>query len=342
MPDWTTFNGYANQYVTHPLTAKPGDTTRFWVVAAGPTLDTNFHVVGSDPRPRLGLLTASMIPGRSTACRRSVVPAGGGAVFDVKIADEGLYPFVSHAFAHVDLGQVGLLKVGNPHGDDEPLGAQTRDDTPLVVTAPGAAGDRGSRAFRFVRLSGRAAQAHARVRRDGFPRLGRPARVANGRGRSSRRPRRRSSGLVAASGRRPHGRRRPRPRARWTSVEVQGGPPPAERAAGALTGRLPDDVAVVAAKEAPSRVPCAALGPRPLSTGTGSSRARVVAVRARAFALVAAAARRGGARRGGPACSSASTTSPAFTPTETEHEAFTPHGSRGRMGAARRSPRLHP
>ena len=40
MPDWTTFNGYANQYVTHPLTAKPGDTTRFYVVAAGPTLDT--------------------------------------------------------------------------------------------------------------------------------------------------------------------------------------------------------------------------------------------------------------------------------------------------------------
>ena len=25
-------------------------------------------------------------------------------------------PFVSHAFAHVDLGQVGLLKVGNPTG----------------------------------------------------------------------------------------------------------------------------------------------------------------------------------------------------------------------------------
>ena len=28
-PDWTTFNGYANQYVTHPLTADPGETTRF-------------------------------------------------------------------------------------------------------------------------------------------------------------------------------------------------------------------------------------------------------------------------------------------------------------------------
>jgi nitrite reductase (NO-forming) len=45
-----------------------------------------------------------------------LVPAGGGGVFDVKIDQEGLYPFVSHAFAHVDLGQVGLLKVGNPPG----------------------------------------------------------------------------------------------------------------------------------------------------------------------------------------------------------------------------------
>jgi hypothetical protein len=45
-----------------------------------------------------------------------IVPAGGGGVFDLKIADEGLYPFVSHAFADVDLGQVGLLKVGNPKG----------------------------------------------------------------------------------------------------------------------------------------------------------------------------------------------------------------------------------
>jgi hypothetical protein len=44
------------------------------------------------------------------------VPAGGGGVFDVKIDKPGLYPFVSHAFAAVDQGQVGLLKVGNPPG----------------------------------------------------------------------------------------------------------------------------------------------------------------------------------------------------------------------------------
>jgi nitrite reductase (NO-forming) len=113
MPDWTTFNGYANQYVTHPLTADPGETVRFYVVAAGPTLDTNFHVVGT-------LLDRAWVNGDMTQFQRNVqtvaVPAGGGAVFDVKIDDAGLYPFVSHAFAHVDLGQVGLLKVGDVAG----------------------------------------------------------------------------------------------------------------------------------------------------------------------------------------------------------------------------------
>ena len=113
MPDWTTFNGYANQYVTHPLTAKPGQTVRLYVVAAGPTLDTNFHVVGT-------ILDRAWINGDMTHYQTGVqtvaVPAGGGAVFDLKIDEEGLYPFVSHAFAHVDLGQVGLLKIGNPKG----------------------------------------------------------------------------------------------------------------------------------------------------------------------------------------------------------------------------------
>ncbi len=112
-PDWTTFNGFANQYVTHPLTADPGETVRFWVVAAGPTLDTNFHVVGT-------ILDRAWVNGDMTKFQTGVqtvgVPAGGGAVFDVKIDQPGLYPFVSHAFAHVDLGQVGLLKVGNPPG----------------------------------------------------------------------------------------------------------------------------------------------------------------------------------------------------------------------------------
>ena len=40
-PDWVTFNGYAGQYVAHPLTADPNELVRFYVVAAGPSLQTS-------------------------------------------------------------------------------------------------------------------------------------------------------------------------------------------------------------------------------------------------------------------------------------------------------------
>ena len=112
-PDWVTWNGYAGQYVKHPLTAKPGETVRFCVVAAGPSFDTDFHVVGT-------LLDRAWLDGDMTQylpnVQTATVPAGGGGVFDVKIDKPGLYPFVSHSFASVDMGQVGLLKVGNVEG----------------------------------------------------------------------------------------------------------------------------------------------------------------------------------------------------------------------------------
>jgi nitrite reductase (NO-forming) len=112
-PDWVTWNGYASQYVTHPLTANPGQTVRFWVVDAGPSFDTDFHVVGT-------ILDRAWVNADMTHYQHNVqtalVPAGGGGVFDVKIDQPGLYPFVSHSFAAVDLGQVGLLNVGNVKG----------------------------------------------------------------------------------------------------------------------------------------------------------------------------------------------------------------------------------
>jgi nitrite reductase (NO-forming) len=112
-PDWMTFNGYAGQYVKHPLMADPGDTVRFWVVDAGPSIDTDFHIVGT-------ILDRAWIDADLTQHLNNVqtaqVPAGGGGVFDVKVDEPGLYPFVSHAFAAVDQGQVGLLNVGNVGG----------------------------------------------------------------------------------------------------------------------------------------------------------------------------------------------------------------------------------
>jgi nitrite reductase (NO-forming) len=115
MPDWMTFNGYAGQYVTHPLVADPGERVRFWVVDAGPSLDTDFHVVGTVLNTAYPF--ADMKPADALHNVQTVtVPAGGGGVFDLEIDKPGLYPFVSHAFAAVDEGQVGLLRVGQVHG----------------------------------------------------------------------------------------------------------------------------------------------------------------------------------------------------------------------------------
>ena len=110
-----TFNGYAGQYVKHPLTANPGELVRFWVVDAGPSLDTDFHIVGTILNTAYPF--GDMNPADALHNVQTVtVPAGGGGVFDVKIDQPGLYPFVSHAFAAVDQGQVGLLNVGNVKG----------------------------------------------------------------------------------------------------------------------------------------------------------------------------------------------------------------------------------
>jgi nitrite reductase (NO-forming) len=112
-PDWVTWNGYAGQYVSHPLAANPGETVRFWIVDAGPSFDVDFHIVGT-------ILDRAWINADMTHFQNDIqtalVPAGGGGVFDVKIDQPGLYPFVSHSFAAVDLGQVGLLNVGGVPG----------------------------------------------------------------------------------------------------------------------------------------------------------------------------------------------------------------------------------
>jgi nitrite reductase (NO-forming) len=112
-PDFVTWNGFSGQYKTHPLPAKIGENVRFYVVAAGPSFDTAFHVVGT-------LLDRAWTDGDPhhvlTGAQTVSVPAGGGAIFDTHFDENGLYPFVSHSFASVDMGQVGLVNVGNVKG----------------------------------------------------------------------------------------------------------------------------------------------------------------------------------------------------------------------------------
>jgi nitrite reductase (NO-forming) len=113
-PDWVTWNGYAGQYVKHPLTAHPGHTVRFYVVDAGPSIDTEFHVVGTVLQR--AWVDAAVTDPPLHRIQTATVPAGGGGIFDVSITKPGLYPFVTHSFASVDMGAVGLLNVGDVAG----------------------------------------------------------------------------------------------------------------------------------------------------------------------------------------------------------------------------------
>jgi nitrite reductase (NO-forming) len=124
-PDWqaamakqasyVVFNGRAFQYKDNPLKVDVGDRVRLFVVNAGPSFNSDFHVVGAvfdrvypDGNPDHAL----------TGVQTYTIPAGGGAVFETVFekdaSGEGLYPFVTHSFADAEKGAVGIIQVGVP------------------------------------------------------------------------------------------------------------------------------------------------------------------------------------------------------------------------------------
>lgn len=111
-PDYVTFNGVASQYATHPLQVDVGEPLRFYVVNAGPNRVSSFHVVGA-------IFDRVYVDGFGAPLRgvqTFEVPVGGGMIFDARLVQEGIYPFVSHAFADATKGAVGMLRAGNPAG----------------------------------------------------------------------------------------------------------------------------------------------------------------------------------------------------------------------------------
>src|SRR5207247_9570379 len=95
-------------------TSMPGQTVGFWVVDAGPSLNTEFHVVGTILKR--AWINADLVDAPQHDIQTAVVPAGGGGVFDVTIPKAGIYPFVSLSFASVMLGDASLLNVGTAPG----------------------------------------------------------------------------------------------------------------------------------------------------------------------------------------------------------------------------------
>lgn len=108
MPDFVVFNGAADQYTQQTLPARVGERIRLYVMNAGPTLFSAFHVIGT-------IFDKVYVDGNPQNVMRGVstwtIPPGGGATFEMVIPAAGQYPFVTHSFAYTGLGAVGLLDV---------------------------------------------------------------------------------------------------------------------------------------------------------------------------------------------------------------------------------------
>jgi nitrite reductase (NO-forming) len=113
-PDFVVWNGIANQYLDHPIEVPVGDTVRVFVLNAGPNIDSSFHVVGTIFHSVIkeGVQLREGNDGNWGAQAVDLSPAQG-AIVEMRFAEDGLYPIVTHAFNFVGKGALGLFKAGD-------------------------------------------------------------------------------------------------------------------------------------------------------------------------------------------------------------------------------------
>lgn len=114
-PDAVVFNGYPDQYAHEPLLARVGERVRMWVLDAGPSRASSFHVVGgqfdtvfSEGAWQLGNRWGPSRHGGAQVL--PLMPAQGGFV-ELVLDEAGDYPFVSHVMVDAERGARGVLRV---------------------------------------------------------------------------------------------------------------------------------------------------------------------------------------------------------------------------------------
>jgi nitrite reductase (NO-forming) len=113
-PDFVVFNGVANQYVDAPIEVPTGERVRVFVLNAGPSVDSSFHIVGTifDRVIKEGVELERGNPGSWGSQAVDLSPAQG-AMVEFELAEDGLYPMVTHAFNFVGRGALGLFQGGD-------------------------------------------------------------------------------------------------------------------------------------------------------------------------------------------------------------------------------------
>ena len=115
--DAVVFNGYFNQYFHQPIRIEPNKRYRAWVLDAGPSENSSFHVVGTifDTMYKEGAYTLRPGDLKGGAQALDLQPAQGGLV-EFSMDEAGLYPIVTHKFANVGKGALGLFQAGDVPG----------------------------------------------------------------------------------------------------------------------------------------------------------------------------------------------------------------------------------
>ena len=102
-PDVIAFNGYADQYKDAPISVKKDEKVRIYVLNAGPSIWSAFHVIGT-------VFDRTVIEGTEGHDAQTVnlAPSQGGWV-EFTLDEEGTFPFVTHAFGDMVKGALGVL-----------------------------------------------------------------------------------------------------------------------------------------------------------------------------------------------------------------------------------------
>ena len=113
-PDFVMFNGIAKQYADAPIEVPTGEDVRLFVLDVGPSIDSSFHIVGTifHDVVKEGVHLAADNDGNWGSQAVDLSPAQG-AVIELRTAEDGMYPIVTHAFNFPGRGAVGMLQAGD-------------------------------------------------------------------------------------------------------------------------------------------------------------------------------------------------------------------------------------
>ncbi|WP_410769131.1 multicopper oxidase domain-containing protein [Fontibacillus sp. BL9] len=107
-PEYVVFNGDDFTLKNHPLLAKVGDNIRLYVSNVGPNEVSSFHVVGTTmDRVYIDGNPKNIMYGLQTV----MLPAGGSAVVEFTVTEEGDYPILTHQLKHASKGATAILRV---------------------------------------------------------------------------------------------------------------------------------------------------------------------------------------------------------------------------------------